>query len=755
MKKIFFCLLAICFLFASNVCKAESNGRTFYVDSVNGNDANFGTSPDLAWQSLNKVSATTFLPGDTILLCSGSVWNGEWLWTKGSGTKEAPIKIDKYGGDKLPIINGMGIDRGLNYSGALHLRNQSFWEIHNLEITNDDDFNVDIDFARSQGDNSWSSQNRTRNGILIIADGDLLKPEDNGIFEHIYIENCYVHDVDGPNDWNDTFTGGIIYNVVGSKIRPNTSFKDIRIVNNTIRKVDLLGITGFVQMAKEGYQDDVDKYNLWMENIYIAHNYIQDVAQGGIDLCDAKNAVVEYNVVDGFLRRYPNFRPTVALYPWKCENSVLQFNEVYNGPSTNADGSPYDMDSGLKNVVYQFNYSHNNPCGWMLYMGKNANDIIRYNISDDGGDFIIKYFLTPNSTPAYFLNNVIIYDGEHTKFMHRDPFKSKTYFYNNVFYNKSLTHSTVWHDNNRYLGNLGDVEFSHNCFFEASGKHSPYEPQDAYKITENPQMLNPGQAPTRSSTGLMSAKNILDGYKLAKSSPLIDAGIYIPQMGNRDLFATSLFWGKAPDIGVSEFKQGDYNDPCNLAFGKSITSNNSHPQFSPELAVDGVYSDKSSWASNNSKLPIHLDIDLGEKSSFNKLVLTENLVPGWAEARIASFNLQIPQDGQYKTVFTYSGVVSQKTFEFPTVESNRLRLEITALRKDTSQYGKGQTDPSIVELELYNVTHYKNDETIPEATTPEASGDIGQNTTEHTAELASSEQETNRVEKMDLPQAKN
>ena len=93
-----------------------------------------------------------------------------------------------------------------------------------------------------------------------------------------------------------------------------------------------------------------------------------------------------------------------------CENAVFQFNEVYNGPSTNADGSPYDMDSGLKDVVYQFNYSHNNPCGWMLYMGKNNNDIIRYNISDDGGDYIIKYFLTACETPTYFLNNVIIYD---------------------------------------------------------------------------------------------------------------------------------------------------------------------------------------------------------------------------------------------------------------------------------------------------------------------------------------------------------
>ena len=198
--------------------------------------------------------------------------------------------------------------------------------------------------------------------------------------DHIYIEHCYIHDVDGPNDWNDEFTGGIIFNVVGSAIRPSTSFRDLRITYNTIKKVDLLAITGFVTTTSTAYQTEIDENDLWMRDIYIGHNYMEDIGQGAIDLCDAKNALVEYNVVDGFLRRYPSFRPTVALYPWKCENAIFQYNEVFNGPSTNADGSPYDMDSGLVNVVYQFNYSHNNPCGWMLYMGKNDNDIIRYNI---------------------------------------------------------------------------------------------------------------------------------------------------------------------------------------------------------------------------------------------------------------------------------------------------------------------------------------------------------------------------------------
>lgn len=685
---------------------STSNGTTYYVDADNGNDSNPGTSPAQAWKSLTKVTATTFQPGDQILLKSGCVWNGEWLWPKGSGTEDAPIKIDKYGGDARPVINGMGVDRGFTYSGAVHLRNQEYWEIRNLEVTNDDDFDVDIVLQRPQGDNSYPNKNKTRNGILLIVDGDQLADDADGIMDHIYIENCYVHDVDGPNDWNDTFTGGIIFNVVGSEIRPNTSFRDIRIVNNTIRKVDLLGITGYVDTVRGNYQQAIGPNNLWMRDIYIGHNYMEDIGQGGIDLCDAMNAVVEYNVVDGFLKRYPSFRPTVALYPWKSENAIFQFNEVYNGPSTNADGSPYDMDSGLKDVVYQFNYSHNNPCGWMLYMGRNDNDIIRYNISDDGGDFIIKYFLSACTTPTYFVNNVIMYDGARTKFMHRDPFKSMTYFYNNVFYNKSETTTTTWHDTAQYLGNLGQVEFSHNCFYEASGQHSPYEPNDPYKVTENPKMVDPGKEPQKNSAGILSGATVWDGYKLQADSPLIDAGIYVPQMGDRDFYGTPLYYGEAPDIGVHEYQQGVLTDPTNYALQATVTANNEHSNFPATNINDGVYSQTSRWASQNSNLPIWLDMQFDDAVTVNRIVLTENLVDGWAGPRIASFELQTPAgDGTYTTILTHTGEIGDhKTIDFTETTTTNLRLQITGLTPDTTTHGQGATDPSIVELELYRVS---------------------------------------------------
>lgn len=67
-----------------------------------------------------------------------------------------------------------------------------------------------------------------------------------------------------------------------------------------------------------------------------------------------------------------------------------------------------------------------------------------------------------------------------------------------------------------------------------------------------------------------------------------------------------------------------------IALGKTVTSNTSHESLTPDLMVDGIYSQSSRWAAANSDLPIWLDIDFGEDTTFNKVVLTENIVSGWA-----------------------------------------------------------------------------------------------------------------------------
>ncbi len=115
MRKIFFTLsFGLLFLSCSNV---------YYVDALLGNDTNSGTSPNEAWASLNKVNASIFQPGDKILFKSGTTYFGQ-LEPKGSGTKENPILINKYGKGKKPAIHGKG-----QKLHTLLLHNVEYWEI--------------------------------------------------------------------------------------------------------------------------------------------------------------------------------------------------------------------------------------------------------------------------------------------------------------------------------------------------------------------------------------------------------------------------------------------------------------------------------------------------------------------------------------------------------------------------------------------------------------------------------------------------
>ena len=83
---------------------ASAAGTTYYVNSATGSDSAAGTSPSTPWKTLTKVSATTFAPGDSILLNRGQSWTGQ-LHPLGSGTAGSPITIGPLSGVQL-FMNG-------------------------------------------------------------------------------------------------------------------------------------------------------------------------------------------------------------------------------------------------------------------------------------------------------------------------------------------------------------------------------------------------------------------------------------------------------------------------------------------------------------------------------------------------------------------------------------------------------------------------------------------------------------------------
>jgi parallel beta-helix repeat protein len=75
----------------------------YYVSNTGSNSFN-GLSPNAPWQTLVKVTSTSFLPGDSILFKCGDTFKGTLTVKAGSST--APIVYSAYGTGSLPTITG-------------------------------------------------------------------------------------------------------------------------------------------------------------------------------------------------------------------------------------------------------------------------------------------------------------------------------------------------------------------------------------------------------------------------------------------------------------------------------------------------------------------------------------------------------------------------------------------------------------------------------------------------------------------------
>jgi hypothetical protein len=107
--------------------------KTYYVDSVNGNDTNAGTSTALPWKTLAKVynSHTSFLPGDSILLMRGDTWTETFNIANQSGAVGSPIIYGAYGIGAAPVIDAQNAR-----TYAVYVDNASHITINDLKVVN-------------------------------------------------------------------------------------------------------------------------------------------------------------------------------------------------------------------------------------------------------------------------------------------------------------------------------------------------------------------------------------------------------------------------------------------------------------------------------------------------------------------------------------------------------------------------------------------------------------------------------------------
>jgi hypothetical protein len=299
-------------------------------------------------------------------------------------------------------------------------------------------------------------------GILITGTINTTGSRDE--YKHIVVKNCYVHDVQSEHTNNGAsaytsnyFTGsshtssnvlkvvgGII---VGGNLKATADggpaqsryygYDDVLLEGNIVRKVGLEGL----RTKSEGNTSTTASP---FTNVVIRGNYIEYIAGDGIVLSDVQSGgLVESNIIKDSCAA-PNLGTAnyAGVWAWYARTDCLfQYNECYGTVYGYQDGEAWDIDNNCQNVVYQYNYSHHNAGGVILFMNSGVSgSVFRYNISaNDGGS--TRYMVNvaePGIEVDTSANSYTAWTGGQTLFHYTPTGTSASalipLIYNNTFY---------------------------------------------------------------------------------------------------------------------------------------------------------------------------------------------------------------------------------------------------------------------------------------------------------------------------------
>ncbi len=466
----------------------HSTGTTYYVDPA-GSDSNDGQSTTTAWQSISKVNTQTFLPGDQILFKASGSWSGQLL-PKGSGSSGSPIVIDMYGTGNKPVINGSGADT----TGAVKLIGQSYWQIKNLEVTN----------------------KQTAGGTSRLY-GIHIKTATSTAFTNVQILNCFVHDVNSYTTESNTTlfnkgTGGIIVGGNNSEVL----IKGCHVKDVTVEGIRNTGGT--------------------CSHILIDSNLIENVYGDGIVLNGVNNNSAITRNVGRNLCYNTNTYNYAGMWTSNSVGTLVAYNEIsgITGGGAN-DGEPFDADLGVSGDIFEYNYTHDNKRGFMLFMHGTSNVTVRYNISvNDIGDGKRLFFYDPGShTNIKIYNNTFFITGNVAQLFYNDfnNTSNTTEFSNNIVY---CTGTVAKFSQN---GTSANCLFRNNCFYPQSmtSVNGPAAGTMSGSVYSDPKFVS-------------AASGATTNFNLQSTSPCLNMGVVMGSNGGIDYYGTALPAG-APDIG--------------------------------------------------------------------------------------------------------------------------------------------------------------------------------------------------------------
>ncbi|MGZ3951196.1 MAG: right-handed parallel beta-helix repeat-containing protein [Flavisolibacter sp.] len=536
---------------------AYSQNKTYYI-GTEGNDANNGLSVASAWQTLANLNSLTLQAGDKILLEGGSTFNGSiQLDQNDNGTDSNPIVISSYGNGRATIYSPNG--------SAIHALNAGGIQITNLILEGNNSNNNGIYFEITQ------------------ATADL---------NYLYIDNIEVYN----------------FNCSGLAIGAHSTdkgFNNISVLNSSFHDN---GIAGFQTFGNTGmfshsnvhvaYCKFFDNYGTLDPTIMSGNGLVVSGVDGGnVEYCEAYN--------NGSNNRGPGGGP-VGIWVYDTKNVTIQHCESHhNKAGLLRDGGGFDIDGGSQNCIIQYCYSHDNegPGLLMVEYGSSiqfSNNSIRYNISqNDGrknGSGALGFYAVDAShqvTNSKVYNNTIYVDGDNmvsgtaTGVAIQSQNFTNVQVSNNIFYttagvdimnsSDALSTNELYFLNNNYYSSTSNYHFKWNgsdypslSDWKAVATGQEVSGSSSMGIVANPFLINPGNGGTVNPVEGGSF-NSLFGYTLYNSSPLIDQGIDLSNMGAKDFFGNSIPYSSKYDIGASELVVS-YPLPITIDLTALITS---------------------------------------------------------------------------------------------------------------------------------------------------------------------------------------
>lgn len=492
MKKTISIILTLCILLTSlSITAFAAGSKTYYIDSIDGNDSNSALSPDDAVKTIYGLKFESVNPGDKFLFRNGGIYEETIYITGWNGTKENPIIISSYGdGEKAVLRTDLPTE-------VITLVDCSYVTISDLDIT------------APNGGGIWiNTINKTSEGITL--------------------DNIYFHDMpNGKVTGRSDCTNGAARARAAVMVKSFPQASRFPVNNLTISNCEVDNIAnGFIiwgSWNEEGngwVENEKDIDPVFNEGLLITDCYLHDMDAEAILIGICEGALVtNCRMIDtcqgegldenGEIQFF-----TAACWFWGSRNSTVQYCEIA-GQKNYGDGMTVDFDSYSHGCTYQYIYSHDNMrfmCNNPNYSGHHGNTV-RYclSINDNGG----------RSTTA------VGSAGEH-----------ELNFYNNTIINSAEFQ----------LLNMYNAIVANNIFVMQDGATFAYDLDTAFRgnrISNNCyyNVMTPLIDLTSFNTipGFVSddTDDILS-FVLSEDSPLIGAGIEIEGAPETDFFGNEI-----------------------------------------------------------------------------------------------------------------------------------------------------------------------------------------------------------------------